>query len=235
VVTPPGVDRTGDPVEAVSGARLVLAVTAAADATVALHQAIEVIAPGAVYADLATGPASLKRELATAAAVRGIEFADVALMATVPGKGAATPSLASGPAASAYRRLVAPLGARVEVIGAEPGAAASRKLLRSVVMKGLAAVVIEAMRGGQAAGDGAWLWGELVREITSADGDLLARLVSGTGAHALRRQHEMEAAATMLRELGIDPVMTDATVRALGKIVESETADVPEIPRGLTP
>ena len=83
-----------------------------------------------------------------------------------------------------------------------------RKLLRSVMMKGLAAVVIEALAGGHAAGDAEWLWQNLAGEIEQGDADWLARLVTGTGAHAVRRIGEMEAAVELLDELGANTSVT---------------------------
>ena len=37
------------------------------------------------------------------------------------------------------------------------------------------------------------------------------RFVTGTGQHAVRRGAEMEAAAQMLSELGVRPLMADAS------------------------
>jgi len=40
-------------------------------------------------------------------------------------------------------------------------------------------------------------------------------LVEGTGHHAERRQHEMEAVSQLLTDLGVEPRMTDAVVESL--------------------
>ena len=216
VVTPSGVERAATAGAAVLGADLVLALTAAADAPGALRQAIDHIPATAVYADAATGGATLKQELARVAAERGLAFADVALMSVVPGNGLRTPALVSGPGAVRYVELLAPFGIDLEAIGPEPGAAATRKLLRSVFMKGLAAIVIEAMHAAEQAGQQDWLWGNIVDEVTSAGAPLLSRLVRGTGPHARRRLHEMEASTALLEELGVEPLMTRATTSHSG-------------------
>lgn len=227
VRTPPGVVRFDDPVPAVGGADVVLALTASADARTALTQALGDLPESVLYADLSTSSADRKRELAAIAAERGVAFCDVALMATVPGKGLRTPALASGAWADRYVALLAPVGAVVESIGGEAGDAATRKLLRSVMMKGLAALVIEAMRGAERAGLEEWLWGNLVQEITAADEALLARLVRGTGPHAVRRLHEMEACQAQLESLGVDPVMTRSTVESLRRVPVEGIPDLP--------
>jgi 3-hydroxyisobutyrate dehydrogenase-like beta-hydroxyacid dehydrogenase len=229
VPTPTGVTRHDDPVAAVEGVDVVLALTAAADAPTALAQALDAIPRGAVYADLSTASAGLKQRLAATADGARLGFVDVALMSTVPGTGLLTPALASGPAASAFVAAMAPLGMPVDHAGDEAGLAASRKLLRSVVMKGLAALVIESMRAAGAAGLGEETWHNLVAQLTAADEGLIRRLVTGAGPHATRRLHEMEATVELLAELGVDPVMTRSTVAHLAGLADG-TESLPALP-----
>jgi 3-hydroxyisobutyrate dehydrogenase-like beta-hydroxyacid dehydrogenase len=232
VATPPGVERHDDPRAAANGAGLVLAVTAAADAETALAQALDAIPRGAVYADVATGSAGLKRRLAATASSAGLRFADVALMAPAAGTGLRTPALASGPGARDLVALLGPLGMPVEHAGDEPGAAATRKLLRSVVVKGLTAVVMESLRAAEAAGLADETWDNVVAQLTAADEALIRRLVAGTERHAARRVHEMEAAAELLRELGVEPTMTAATAAHLRAVAAGAAAatDAPRPP-----
>jgi 3-hydroxyisobutyrate dehydrogenase-like beta-hydroxyacid dehydrogenase len=223
------VTRHDDPRAAARGADLVLGVTAAADAPAALGQALDAIPRGAVYADLATAAAGLKRRLAADAAGEGLRFADVALMSTVPGSGLRTPALASGPAAREFAATMVPLGMPVAHAGDEAGRAATRKLLRSVVMKGLAGLVIEAMRAAEAAGLADETWENVITQLTAADEALIRRLVTGTAAHAVRRVHEMEATVELLGDLGVDPMMTRATTAHL-RAVAADPATVPALP-----
>ncbi len=229
VDTPAGVVRHQTPTAAVSDADVVLAVTAAADAEAALVQALGAIPPGAVYADCATGSSGLKRRLAALTDASAVAFVDVALMSPVPGKGISTPALASGPGAARFVELMAPLGMDVADDGPEPGRAAARKLLRSVVMKGFASLLIEAMESAHAAGLADETWANLVAQFTDADEALMRRLVDGTAPHSLRRLHEMEATAALLEELGVDPVMTRATVESLRRIDAGESV-IPDLP-----
>ena len=139
-------------------------------------------------------------------------------MSIVPGNGLRTPALASGSGAAAFEAVLAPLGMPVEAVGDQAGDAATRKLLRSVVIKGLAGLLIEAMHAADAAGFAAETWQNLVDQFTAADGKFLRRMVEGTAPHAVRRLHEMEAAAELLTDLGIDPVMTRSTVESLRRV-----------------
>jgi 3-hydroxyisobutyrate dehydrogenase-like beta-hydroxyacid dehydrogenase len=156
----------------------------------------------------------LKRELAGIAEAGGVPFADVAMMAPVPGRGLRVPMLASGDGAERYARLLTPLGAGIEVLAGPAGLAATRKLLRSVFYKGMAGAIVEALEAARAVGHEQWLREHIADELTEADARSVERIVDGTARHAVRRTAEMEAAAEMLTELGVPPVMADAS-RAL--------------------
>ena len=210
--TPEDVRRVTEPRSAVAGADLVMAATAAADAMDALIQALDAIPAGAVYADLSTASAARKQNLASVAAAGSLKFADVALMAMVPGNGMYGASLVSGPGAARYAELLAPAGVPVEVVGPDAGTAATRKLLRSVVMKGLPALMIESMRAAEAAGLAPETWDNLIGQLSSADERFIRTLLEGTATHSARRTAEMDAAIELLESLGVDPVMTRATV-----------------------
>lgn len=230
VATPVGMVRHHDPRDAARGAGLVLGVTAAADAASALAQGLDAIPRRALYADLATASPGLKRQLAATAAGAGLRFVDVALMAPVPGTGLRTPALASGPGASAFVAELAPLGMPVEHAGDEVGRAAARKLLRSVVLKGLAALVVESMRAAEVAGLAGETWENVVAQITAADEALVRRLVIGTGRHAVRRADEMEATVELLTDLGIEPTMAGATAVQLRRMA-ADPSTVPQLPQ----
>lgn len=219
VATPEGVRRHELPTGAVAGAELVMSVTAAADSRAAMAQAWELIGPETVYADLATSSPRLKQELAAIAEEKGVPFVDVALMAPVPGNGLSTPAMASGPAAEIMAAALNPLGAELDPIGDTPGAAQARKLTRSVITKGLAGLIGEAMTAARAAGDDRWAWEHIVGLLTSTDEVFIERLVAGTDLHAQRRLAEMEAVAAYLDELGVPADMTRGIIESLRRTI----------------
>lgn len=219
VPTPDGVHRHDLPTSAVAGAELVIAVTTASDSKTAMAQAWELIGPETIYADLATANPRLKIELAETAGERGVPFVDVALMAPVPGKGLTTPALAAGPGAAIMSAALNPLGAGLEPIEGEPGAAQARKLTRSVVTKGLAALVREAMAAARVAGDDEWAWSHLVELLETTDRSFVERLMASTDIHAERRLAEMEAAADYLGDLGVPADLTRATIEHLRRAI----------------
>jgi 3-hydroxyisobutyrate dehydrogenase-like beta-hydroxyacid dehydrogenase len=201
--------------EAADGADVVMSQNSAADAQDAARSVLGVLGPAHVFADLNTGSPELKATLAELVAPTGAAFADVALMAPVPGRGIGTPALASGPGAARFAELVAPLGMPVEVVGEAPGAAAERKLLRSIVWKGLAAVLLEATAAGEAAGRAEAVRAEILGVLAEADEALVERMLTGSRTHATRRAHEMEVVGAMLRDLGVPSWMSDGSAEWL--------------------
>jgi 3-hydroxyisobutyrate dehydrogenase-like beta-hydroxyacid dehydrogenase len=202
---PAGVDLAADARTAAEGADVVLSVNAAAAAVAAAGSAAGGLGPGQVYADLNSAGAALKRTVAEVVAPTGAAFADVALMDVVPGHGLRTPALVSGPGAEAFAQRLGPLGMQVEVLGDEPGTAATRKLLRSVFMKGLAATCLESVAAARAAGCEDWMRDEIAAVLRGADASLLDRLLTGSARHATRRVHEVRDARELLDELGVEP------------------------------
>ena len=214
VAAGPGLTDTGSEAEAARGADLVMSVNSAKAAVDAFRAGRSGLGPGALWADLNTASPGVKRELAGIAEAGGVPFADVAIMAPVPGRGLRVPMLASGDGADRYAGLLTPLGADIEVLAGPAGLAASKKLLRSVFYKGMAASIVEALEAARAAGHEQWLCEHIAAELAAADARSVERIVDGTARHAVRRAAEMQAAADMLTELGVRPLMADAS-RAL--------------------
>jgi 3-hydroxyisobutyrate dehydrogenase-like beta-hydroxyacid dehydrogenase len=213
-VTPAdGVDPRVNEADAVRDADLVLSVNSSHDAMEALLNALPSVRPGTIWADLNTASPGLKAALAEAAGAP-IPVVDVALMAPVPGKGLRTPMLVSGGAADRYAAILSGFGAQVAIQPGPAGAAISRKLLRSVFYKGLAAAVVEALAAAEAAGCADWLRDNISAELVGFDQRTIDRLVDGTHQHARRRADEMTAATEQLEELGV-PSRISAAARDL--------------------
>ncbi|WP_324277059.1 NAD(P)-binding domain-containing protein [Blastococcus brunescens] len=153
-----GVQPRASEAEAVADADIVLSVNSSHDAMTALENALPALRAGTLWADLNTASPGVKVALAARAAERDVPVIDVALMSPVPGKGLRTPMLVSG-RGRPLPRPARGAGCRRGRPGGPAGTAISRKLLRSVFYKGLAAAVVEALRGAQAAGCADWLRG----------------------------------------------------------------------------
>ena len=218
ITAPAGVVMAPDVATAVNGADLVLSLTTAAGAVQAAAAAKPHLADTAVFADLNAASPGQKAEVA--ACLGDTLFADVALLAPVARSGVRTPALVSGSGAQNYADLLRPFDADLNVMDAPAGAAASRKLLRSIFMKALAASVLESLAAGRAAGCEEWVRDQIIAELDSGGAKLVDRLVSGTYQHARRRLHEVEDTRDYIRQLETPEYMTNATVSWLEAICE---------------
>jgi 3-hydroxyisobutyrate dehydrogenase-like beta-hydroxyacid dehydrogenase len=214
-----GARRVETAAEAVAAAEVVLSVNAQSVAVSVAAGVAPALRARQLFADLNTASAEVKRAVAAAVRPSGALFADVALLAPVPGHGLATPCLASGDGAGRFADVFGALGMPVEAIGDEPGAASTRKLLRSIFMKGLAASVVESLQAAAAAGCEPWLRADIVATLEAADAALVERLVEGSRVHAARRVDEMEAAAALERELGLEPHVAEAAAAVLRRLL----------------
>jgi 3-hydroxyisobutyrate dehydrogenase-like beta-hydroxyacid dehydrogenase len=215
-----GIERSGSASGAVERADVVLSVNAPSVAVSAAAAVVGVLTETQLYADLNTTSAEVKRRVAAAIAPSGAAFVDVALLAPVPGLGLRTPCLVSGAGADRFAAVFGALGMPVEALGDLPGEAATRKLLRSVFMKGLAAAVIESLSAAELAGCEPWLRAQIVAVLTGADAGLVDRLVAGSKQHARRRIDEMDAAAAVVADLGLEPHVALAAAAVLRSLAE---------------
>jgi 3-hydroxyisobutyrate dehydrogenase-like beta-hydroxyacid dehydrogenase len=215
-----GVTVTTSAADAVAGADLILSLTTAEGALEAATATRPHLAEYAVYADLnAASPAD---KAAVALTLEGTLFADVAVLAPVSRNGLSTPALVAGTGARRFAELLAPFGADLDVMDAPAGTAASRKLLRSVFMKALAATILEALTAGRAAESEDWVRAQIVNELDSGGSALVDRLVTGTYKHARRRLREMEDTRDYLTELAVPDDLTTATITWLRALVAGQ-------------
>ena len=221
---PDGVEAARDAADAVAETEVVISANSAAVAREVVESVASALRPGQVYADLNTAAPGLKRELAEALAGTDALFADVALIRPVPGRGLRTPALVSGPGAAEFAAILGPLGMPATDVGPEPGAAAARRLARSVFAKGLAAAIGEALAAAERLGFEDWLHADLERTLEGADGALLRRLIEGSRLHAGRRVEEMAAAVSMLQEAGVEPRIAAASEAWLRSLAGSEVS-----------
>jgi len=220
---PAGVTRLPSIGDAVGAADLVLSIVGASAAGPVAGEALDRMPDTAVFVDFNTGAPAHKRELAARATAAGIRFADVAVMAPVPRAGIGTELLVSGDGASAAAAALDGLGLPIRVVGDEPGDAAGLKLVRSVFMKGLAALVFETLAAADGIGATAEARSQIAGEL-GPDGDaLVQRLLDGTRQHAERREHEMLDTRAFLGELGTPAWMTEGTLAWLRSLTTPES------------
>jgi len=220
--TPAGVTRAATAAEACEGADIVLVMTGAAAARAVAQECLPALPAGSCYADFTSSSPAVMQELGQLPSKA--DFADAAILGPVAALGEKTPLMVSGPGAQAVADLLGPLGVDVEIAEGEPGAAMAHKLLRSVLMKGLAAVVVEAVTAGKAAGLEDWIRGQIARQLAGDGQAVIDRFLTGTAKHALRRSKEMQDTANYLSELGVPAEMTAASAAANARLADAEPA-----------
>lgn len=153
---------------------------------------------GAVYIDLNSASPARKAEVKEALGP-GIKMVDGAVIGSVMQFGAKVHLLLSGEYARDAAEAIKTIGTDAEVIDGEIGDASQRKLLRSVFMRGLGALVTESMRAGEVAGDVEWMRKQIAAELTAGE-SILDRLYDGTKLHAVRRAHELQDSLGQLQK-----------------------------------
>jgi len=152
----------------------------------------------------------------------GARYIDVAVLAPIHPARHRTPMLLGGPHAAAVAPALTALGMRVTIAGSEIGAAAAIKMVRSVMVKGIEALTLECFLAAARAGVVDEVAASLKNNYPGLDwAKVLPYNLERMASHGERRAAEMEEVAETLRELGVEPLMTSATVkrqREMGQI-----------------
>src|SRR5205085_1078148 len=106
------------------------------------------------------------------------------------------------------------------------GAAAALKMIRSVMIKGIEALTAECFLAAQRAGIADEVAASLKNNYPALDWPKVIEYnLERMASHGIRRAEEMVEVAATLTELGIAPLMTDATVarqRQMGELGKQE-------------
>ncbi len=184
------------------------------------REVIPILNESKIYLEMNTSSPDKKIAIYEILKSTGVQYVDLAIMAPVPPKGIKTPFLASGNGAFLFQEKVKPLNLNLSVLSEVVGEASTRKLLRSIVYKGVAAVICEAMEAGQKFGLEDYIR-EQISSVIGGNNDLIDRFVEGSKTHALRRMHEMEAVVEMLKDQNLEPIMSEATKKNLEKLINN--------------
>jgi 3-hydroxyisobutyrate dehydrogenase-like beta-hydroxyacid dehydrogenase len=204
--------RAGSLEEAIDGAALVVSAVPGSAAEGIAESILPLLSPDTCFADLTAARPEAKER----AAERHALYADGAVLGTVATSAHEVPIAAAGGGAERFRELVAPAGLRIEVLDAPAGTAARLKLVRSVYMKGRDALVLEMMLAARRLG----VEDAVARSIAGPGeqvpfAELSERVLRALAVHAGRRAEELDSSAELLRELGVEPTVTEAGAERL--------------------
>jgi 3-hydroxyisobutyrate dehydrogenase-like beta-hydroxyacid dehydrogenase len=201
---------------AASAAVIISAVTAD-QAAPAAAQTAPFLTPAHWYADLNSVSPASKQQVASTIAATGARFVEIAVMSAIPPYGHKAPMLLGGAAAPGFQDLLAPHGMKMDVVSTDQiGRAAAVKMCRSIVYKGLEAILFECVLGASRYGAEQRVFESLDESFPGIQWKALADYMIGRVAvHGERRAREMDEAARTLEEAGIEPLVAAATARRM--------------------
>lgn len=175
-----------------------------------------------IYADLNSVSPGLKQSIGRLIESTGARFAEIAMMAPVPPYDHKVPMLAGGAGAEDFVAELAPFGISAEIVSREVGTAAATKMFRSIIVKGLEALITECVLGASRYNADERVFASLAESFPGINWKELADYMVGrVVVHGERRAREMEEVAATLREIDIEPIMAEAIVRRMDWSVEA--------------
>jgi 3-hydroxyisobutyrate dehydrogenase-like beta-hydroxyacid dehydrogenase len=207
--------------DAVKNADIVLSVNLSSASEAIAKEVLPVLNASKIYAEMNTSSPQKKIAVDEILKSSAVQYVDLAIMAPVPHKRIKTPFLLSGPGAKLLKEKLEEYNLNIEVLSENVGDASTKKLLRSIVYKGIAAVICEAMEAGKAFGAEDYIR-QQIRAVIGGNNELIDRFTEGSRIHAERRIHEMEAVVNMLQEKNIEPLLSTAAKNNLEKILNSK-------------
>ena len=223
----PAVPVTESATSAVADADVVFSLNSATASVKVAREVAGSIKPGAIFCDLNTGTPALKKQLSQMFPEKC--FVDVAVMKPVPGLEERVPMSASGPGAKKFLQLFKHLDMDLTFVSEIAGEAAARKLIRSIMAKGMAAVLIDALWAAKSMGLEEWAIEEIRREFDSSSSKTVKRYLDGTQQHSKRRSVEMADVLEMLSDSGYESTMVRGVELTLSRVIHGVRVPFAEI------
>lgn len=198
--------------DAVRGAELVISAVTA-DQDVAAARAVGAgLTPGALFLDLNSCSPGQKVASAEAVEAAGGRYVEAAVMSPIGPKRIASPMLLGGAQSPEFIARAAPLGFTGAVAYSDViGRAAATKLCRSVMIKGVEALLTESLLAARHYGVEQVVLDSLSDLLPLPDWNRTAQyMISRSLEHGTRRAEEMREAARTVEEAGVDAPMSRA-------------------------
>ncbi|MBP1763498.1 MAG: hypothetical protein H6Q65_556 [Firmicutes bacterium] len=179
-----------------------------------------------IYADVSTSSPTTKQKIAELIALTGAGFVDGALMGRLTVEQHKVPTLVSGNGASKFIDLMTPYHMSLKKVSDKAGDAIAIKLVRSIYMKGIASLQAEMLEAATKLQVEDLVLASISNTMDAAPFvKTMNMLVTAGAIHAERQSHEMKDCMVMLRDLGIAPIMTEATMLHLKYLAEKNLKD----------
>lgn len=192
-------------------AALLISAVTASNALAVAREAASHLQPGTVFLDLNSASPGTKQAAASLVEAAGGIYVEAGVMTSVPPYGIRVPMLLGGPRAAELAPILQGWGMDATVVSDRLGVASAIKMCRSVMIKGLEALVIESYATARAYGVEEHMIPTLAATFPSIDWHKQgAYFFSRVAQHGQRRAEEMREAANTVREAGFEPFMASA-------------------------
>jgi 3-hydroxyisobutyrate dehydrogenase-like beta-hydroxyacid dehydrogenase len=220
-----GVRLASSAADAVAQTDMVIAAVTAASSLEAARSVAPHLSGNPYYLDINSVSPGRKQDTAKLLGEKA-RYIDVAVVAAIHPKRHRTPLLVAGPHAETAAPLLRAMEMELKVVGDAIGGAAAIKMIRSVMIKGIEALTLECFLAAARAGVLDEVTASLKNNYPGLDWAKLSEYnLERMASHGERRAAEMEESAATLRELGLDPLMVEATVarqREMGAVGKND-------------
>ena len=208
-----GVTACASMAELCGRADLVISAVTASSTLAVAQAAAAHVRRGTVFLDLNSASPGTKQQAAALIDAAGGHYVEAGVMTSVPPYGIQVPMLLGGARAAELAGVLAAWGMDAKAVSEKLGVASAIKMCRSVMIKGLEALVIESYTTARAYGVEDHVLPTLAETFPSIDWEKQgAYFFSRVVQHGQRRAEEMREAANTVREAGggFDPFMASA-------------------------
>lgn len=206
-----GVVLCRDAAELLDRSDLVISAVTASQALAVAREAAGLIRPGTWFLDLNSASPGTRHQSASLIDSAGGRFVEAGVMTSVPPHGIRVPMLLGGPHAAALAPRLIAWGMNVQVVSGELGVASATKMCRSILIKGLEALVLESYTTARHYGVEDAMIATLQETFPGIDWTVQGSyFFSRVAQHGRRRAEEMREVARTVEEAGFRPFMAAA-------------------------
>ena len=192
-------------------ATLIMSAVTASNTLAVAQEIARTIRPGTVFLDLNSASPGTKQKAAALIEAAGGKYVEAGVMTSVPPYGLAVPMLVGGRHAVALADRLRTFGFDITPVSEKIGVASATKMTRSIMIKGLEALVIESYSTARKYGVEDAMIATLKETFPGIDWDKQgAYFFSRVVQHGKRRAEEMREAANTVQEAGFAPSMASA-------------------------
>ncbi len=214
-----GVPLLRSAAELAGRAEIIIGATPGSSSIASAEALVPHLRPQHLVVDIASATPRVKQAVAERLAGSGAGFADGSIVGT-PKDGHGMPILLAGAPAARLRDALVPWGMNLTVVGERIGDASAIKILRSVLMKGLEALLLECLLGARRYGIDAAVLSSIEKTMARPFSQIVQGLLTTDAIHAGRRSEEAAMSAEALAEVGLDGFVTRAVAERLRWVAE---------------